>query len=169
MLLPEVEYLRNLEIPWEQNNTRNKNFKGIFLNCSLKDDGYSSNTSLLCLQYETKYWKTIILILTLVSKSLHESQERGTSSFMSATSSEKGCPVEIGVQCRRSSRKHQPFQMNSIPNFWKPYDSRNKNLLTSIPGKGVTSDPVAIRMFFVFTFSCVPSFLWTVTSFIPLI
>lgn len=42
-------------------------------------------------------------------------------------------------------------------------------LLTSMPGKGVTSDPVAIRIFLVETFSVLPSFLNTVTSFGPVI
>ncbi len=36
---------------------------------------------------------------------------------------------------------------------------------TSIPGKGVTSDPVAMRMFFVFTVSTDPSCFFTCTSF----
>ena len=36
-------------------------------------------------------------------------------------------------------------------------------ILTSIPGKGVTSDPVAIKIFLVWTSSVLPSSLWTVT------
>lgn len=40
---------------------------------------------------------------------------------------------------------------------------------TSIPGKGVTSEPVAIRIFFVLTFSEEPSSLSTVTSLGPVI
>uniref|UniRef100_A0A8D9ARP4 Uncharacterized protein n=1 Tax=Cacopsylla melanoneura TaxID=428564 RepID=A0A8D9ARP4_9HEMI len=40
---------------------------------------------------------------------------------------------------------------------------------TSIPGNGVTSDPVAIRMFLVFTSSLEPSGLRTVTVFGPVI
>ena len=36
-----------------------------------------------------------------------------------------------------------------------------------MPGKGVTSDPTAMRMFLVDTFSSVPSSLVTVTSFGP--
>lgn len=39
----------------------------------------------------------------------------------------------------------------------------------SIPGKGVTSDPVAIRMFFVLTTSVEPSSFRAVTSFGPVI
>ena len=35
------------------------------------------------------------------------------------------------------------------------------NALTSIPGNGVTSDPVAMRMFLVFTDSVVPSLFAT--------
>lgn len=40
---------------------------------------------------------------------------------------------------------------------------------TSRPGKGVTSEPVAIRMFFVLIFSVDPSGLSTVTSLGPVI
>ena len=38
---------------------------------------------------------------------------------------------------------------------------------TSMPAKGITSDPVAIRMFFVCRVSVLPSALVTVTSLAP--
>ena len=40
---------------------------------------------------------------------------------------------------------------------------------TSTPGNGMTSDPVAMRMFLVGTVSLLPSFFVTVTSFVPVI
>lgn len=49
------------------------------------------------------------------------------------------------------------------------YHNIKKLIYTSIPGNGVTSDPVAIKIFFVAIFSSVPSLLTTVTSLGPLI
>ena len=59
----------------------------------------------------------------------------------------------------------------SLYNCWKCWNNgwikdfkRNRVFFTSIPGKGVTSDPVAIRMFFVDTDWLVPSGFFTATS-----
>ena len=54
-----------------------------------------------------------------------------------------------------------------IINEMTKYDNVSIDKLTSMPGKGVTSDPVAMSIFFVETFSWEPSFFATDTSFGP--
>ena len=57
----------------------------------------------------------------------------------------------------------------TLANFRAPVDDTTTSSSTSIPGNGVTSEPVAIRIFFVLTISVVLSSFITETSLGPVI
>lgn len=65
-----------------------------------------------------------------------------------------------------------PMRINfsgTLLSFSAPVEDTICSSSTGMPGKGVTSEPVAIRMFLVLTVSLEPSSLRTVTSLGPVI
>lgn len=98
-------------------------------------------------------------------------------------SGQNHCRIKTGNFPKLNDYKHTVFQsdvchskfinnMNKVVYkmyFWRKVVTVVKNVNTVIPGKGVTSEPVAIRMFFVSITWVLPSAFAAVTWFLPVI